>query len=47
MNALISDEVQELIHSGAGELAIERAIRATTPSIRDDGFSKVLAGDDF
>lgn len=41
---MIDDSVQELIHSEAGEQAIEKAIRSTTPSIRDDGLSKVLKG---
>ena len=42
---MVTDEVQELIHTGAGEIAIERAIRHSTPSIREDGFSKVLNGE--
>jgi general secretion pathway protein E len=41
----VNDDVQELIHSGAGEIAIEKAVRSYTPSIRDDGFSKVLLGE--
>ncbi len=41
---IIDDSVQELIHSEAGEQAIEKAIRQRTPSIRDDGLSKVLNG---
>ncbi|OLQ81090.1 type II secretion system protein GspE [Photobacterium proteolyticum] len=41
---LIDDNVQELIHAEVGELAIEKAIRAHTPSIRDDGLAKVKAG---
>ena len=41
---LIDDEVQALIHSEAGEQAIEKAVRAKTPSIRDDGLDKVLKG---
>jgi len=41
---MIDDSVQELIHSEAGEQAIDKAIRGTTPSIRDDGLSKVLKG---
>ena len=41
---LITDEVQELIHEEQGEQAIEKAIRETTPSIRDDGLQKVLKG---
>lgn len=41
---LIDDETQELIHSEAGEQVIEKAIRAKTPSIRDDGLAKVRRG---
>ncbi|MGF1686954.1 type II secretion system ATPase GspE [Photobacterium japonica] len=41
---IVDEQVQELIHSEAGEMAIEKAIRAHTPSIRDDGLSKVKAG---
>ncbi|MDO6545003.1 type II secretion system ATPase GspE [Photobacterium sanguinicancri] len=41
---LIDDRVQELIHGEAGEQAIERAVREYTPSIRDDGLSKVRLG---
>ena len=42
---LVVDEgVRELIHSGAGEQAVEKLIRQHTPSIRDDGLAKVLAG---
>lgn len=41
---LIDDETQELIHSEAGEQVIEKAIRAKTPSIRDDGMAKVRRG---
>lgn len=41
---IVDEQVQELVHSEAGEQAIERAIRQTTPSIRDDGLSKVLTG---
>jgi general secretion pathway protein E len=41
---LIDDNVQELIHSEAGELLIEKEIRTYTPSIRDDGLEKVRQG---
>lgn len=41
---MIDDETQELIHSEAGEQIIEKAIRAKTPSIRDDGLAKVRLG---
>ncbi|WP_448549574.1 type II secretion system ATPase GspE [Thalassotalea fusca] len=40
----VDDKVRELIHNGKGEQAIERYIRKSTPSIRQDGFDKVLAG---
>ncbi|WP_202983569.1 type II secretion system ATPase GspE [Ferrimonas lipolytica] len=40
----VDDEIRELIHTGRGELAIEKYLRTVTPSIREDGFSKVLAG---
>lgn len=41
---IVDDDVRELIHTGRGELAIEKHIRKNTPSIRHDGMSKVLAG---
>ena len=41
---LVDDSVQSLIHSEVGEQAIEKQIRAHTPSIRDDGLSKVRKG---
>lgn len=41
---MVDDKVQELIHSEVGELAIEKAIREHTPSIRDDGLAKARAG---
>lgn len=41
---LVDDTVQTLIHSEAGEQAIENSIREKTPSIRQDGLDKVLAG---
>ncbi|WP_028772884.1 type II secretion system ATPase GspE [Shewanella waksmanii] len=41
---LVDDHVRELIHTGRGELAIEKYIRTEVPSIRHDGMSKVLAG---
>ncbi|RTR37414.1 type II secretion system protein GspE [Shewanella canadensis] len=41
---VVDDDVRELIHTGRGELAIEKHIRKSTPSIRHDGMSKVLAG---
>ena len=41
---VVNEVVRELIHTGAGEQAIEREIRKTSQSIRDDGLQKVLAG---
>ncbi|MBM7037644.1 type II secretion system ATPase GspE [Vibrio ulleungensis] len=41
---VIDDNVQELIHSEQGEMVIEKAIRQSTPSIRDDGLLKVRQG---
>lgn len=42
--AIITDTVREAIHSGEGELHIERAIRSESPSIRHDGVLKILQG---
>jgi general secretion pathway protein E len=41
---IVDDTVQGLIHDEAGEQEIEKAIRAKTPSIRDDGLDKVKQG---
>ncbi|UAB70208.1 type II secretion system ATPase GspE [Vibrio sp. SCSIO 43132] len=41
---IVDEDVQELIHSEAGEQAIDKHVRSTTPSIRDDGLSKVREG---
>ncbi|WMN87419.1 type II secretion system ATPase GspE [Vibrio parahaemolyticus] len=41
---LVDEEVQELIHKEAGELEIEKSVRAHTPCIRSDGLSKVRRG---
>jgi general secretion pathway protein E len=41
---LVDDKVRELIHNGKGEQAIEKFIRKSTPSIRRDGFDKVITG---
>jgi general secretion pathway protein E len=41
---VVDEAVRELIHSGAGEQAVEKLIRQRTPSIRDDGLAKVLLG---
>ncbi len=42
---LVDEKVREMMHEGVGEQAIERYIRKTTPSIREDGCSKVLIGE--
>ena len=41
---LVDEKMRELMHAGKGEQAIERHIRKSTPSIREDGCSKVLQG---
>ena len=41
---LVDEGIRELIHNGHGEQAIEKYIRKTTPSIREDGCHKVLLG---
>jgi general secretion pathway protein E len=40
----VDEKVRELIHNGKGEQAIEKFIRKSTPSIRRDGFDKVMFG---
>ena len=42
---LIDEHIRELIHNGKGEQAIEKYVRQHSPSIRADGFSKVLLGE--
>lgn len=42
---LVDDHIRELIHNGKGEQAIEKYVRQHSPSIRADGFSKVLSGE--
>lgn len=42
---MVNEDVRNLIHTGAGEQAVEKVIRQQTPSIRDDGLAKVLAGE--
>ncbi|OZB43647.1 MAG: type II secretion system protein GspE [Alishewanella sp. 34-51-39] len=41
---VVDEQMREMIHNGKGEQAIEKYARAQCPSIRADGFSKVLAG---
>ena len=40
----VDDNVRELIHEGASEREIEKYIRKSNPSIREDGKNKVLSG---
>jgi len=40
----IDDEFRTMIHDGVGEQQLERYARTRSPSIRDDGLRKVLAG---
>jgi general secretion pathway protein E len=42
---LIDDTLRTMIHDGAGEHEIERYARKFTPSIREDGLNRVLAGE--
>ncbi len=41
---IVDEPIRELIHNGKGEQAVEKYIRKRTPSIRQDGCSRVLAG---
>jgi general secretion pathway protein E len=41
---IVDEKVREMMHAGRGEQAIEKYIRTTTPSIRQDGCDKVLEG---
>ncbi len=42
---LIDDTMRTMIHDGASELELDRHARTLTPSIRDDGRRRVLAGE--
>lgn len=42
---VVTDPMRELIHDRGSEQALEREARKATPSIRADGWRKVLAGD--
>lgn len=42
---LVDDVTRTAIHNADSEQAIERLVRAHTPSIRSDGFLRVMAGD--
>jgi general secretion pathway protein E len=41
---IVDETIREMMHEGRGEQAIEKYIRQTTPSIRQDGCEKVLKG---
>lgn len=41
---VVDESIREQVHNGHGEQAIEKYIRQSTPSIRDDGCRKVLEG---
>ncbi len=41
---VVDDHIRELIHNGKGEQAVEKYIRKRSPSIRQDGCTRVLAG---
>jgi len=43
--SLIDDTMRTMIHDGMSELELERYARSLTPSIRDDGRTKVLRGE--
>ncbi len=42
---VVDDAMRDMIHDGKSEHEIERHARLSTPSIRDDGRARVLAGD--
>jgi general secretion pathway protein E len=42
---LVDDAMRSMIHDGASEQDLERHARSLTPSIRDDGRQKILAGE--
>jgi len=42
---VVDDQMRTMIHDGAAEHELERYARTLTPSIRDDGRSKVLKGE--
>lgn len=41
---VVDERVREMIHNGDGEQKIEQYARRSTPSLRQDGIKKVLAG---
>ncbi|MDN5849174.1 MAG: Flp pilus assembly complex ATPase component TadA, partial [Nitrococcus sp.] len=42
---VMNEAMRALIHDGAGEQALEAHARRTTPSLREDGVRRVLAGE--
>ncbi len=40
----LNNEVRQMIHSGASEVEMEKVVRKTMPSMRDDGIRLVLEG---
>jgi len=40
----VDNTMRTMIHDGAGEHELERYARTLTPSIREDGVQKILAG---
>jgi general secretion pathway protein E len=42
---MVDDEMRTMIHDGAGEQALDRYARTRSPSIRQDGRRRVLAGE--
>jgi general secretion pathway protein E len=42
---VVDDAMRTMIHDGASEQELERHARALTPSIREDGLAKALAGE--
>ena len=43
--AIVDDQFRTMIHDGAAEHELERYARTITPSIRDDGRTKILQGE--
>ncbi|GKW54899.1 type II secretion system protein GspE [Pseudoalteromonas shioyasakiensis] len=41
---VVDETIREMIHSGKGEQSVEKYIRKHSPSIRQDGCNRVLAG---
>lgn len=42
---IVDEKVREMMHESKGEQAVEKYVREFTPSIRQDGTDKVLAGE--